>query len=75
MKIYKLADNINVDITKIDVVCYDPEKGYAIFSTTRRGEFLWASSEYKLTTTETDGEIRYVVSPRDSADTTIDVAF
>ena len=75
MKIYKLADNINVDITTTDVVCYDPEKGYIIFNTTRQGKFLWASSEYELTTIETDGEIRYVLSPRDSTDTTIDVAF
>lgn len=76
MKIYETADNINIDIVKDCINFYDKFDGNIILVTTTDGKIKILDSDYKiLILVNCHGELEYVVSPRDSADTTIDVAF
>ena len=76
MKIYETADNININIVKDCINFYDKFYGNIILVTTTDGKIKILDSYYKiLILVNCHGELEYVVSPRDSADTTIDVAF
>lgn len=76
MKIYETADNINISITEDCIIFYDKFDGIVILTTTPDGRIRILDSDYKiLTLINCRDELEYVVSPRDDADTTIDVAF
>lgn len=76
MKIYETADNISINIAKDCIIFYDKFDGNIIITITTDGKITLLDSEYKiLILMNCYGELEYVVSPRDSADTTIDVAF
>lgn len=76
MKIYETADNISINIAKDCIIFYDKCDGTIILTTTPDGRIRILDSEYKiLILVNCRDELEYVVSPRDSADTTIDVAF
>lgn len=76
MKIYETADNISINIAKDCIIFYDKFDGTIILTTTTDGKIRILDSEYKiLILVNYHDELEYVVSPRDSADTTIDVAF
>ena len=76
MKIYEPADNINIIIVKDYIIFYDKFYGNIILVSTTDGKIKILDSDYKiLILVNCHGELEYVVSPRDSADTTIDVAF
>lgn len=76
MKIYETADNININVVKDCINFYDKFGGNIILVITTDGNIKILDSDYKiLILINCHGELEYVVSPRDSADTTIDVAF
>lgn len=76
MKIYETTDNISISITEDCIIFYDKFDGIVILTTTPDGKIRILDSEYKiLILVNCHGELEYVISPRDSADTTIDVAF
>ena len=76
MKIYETADNISINIVNNNINFYDKFYGNIILTTTTDGKIKILDSDYKiLILVNCHGELEYVVSPRDSADTTIDVAF
>lgn len=76
MKIYETADNISISITEDCIIFYDKYDGTVILTTTPDGRIRILDSDYKiLILVNCRDELEYVVSPRDSADTTIDVAF
>lgn len=76
MKIYETADNININIVKDCINFYDKFYGNIILVTTTDGKIKILDSDYKvLILVNCHGELEYCVSPKDSADTTIDVAF
>lgn len=76
MKIYETADNIIINIVEDCINFYDKFYGNIILITATDGKIKILDSDYEvLIHVNCYGEIEYVVSPRDSADTTIDVAF
>lgn len=76
MKIYETADNISINVAKDCIIFYDKFDGTVILTITTDGKIRILDSEYKiLILINCHGELEYVVSPRDGADTTIDVAF
>ena len=76
MKIYETADNISINIANDNINFYDKFYGNIIITITTDGKIRILDSEYKiLILINCHGELEYVVSPIDSTDTTIDVAF